>query len=103
MITRTVLAATAASCAYFVLQKGAAALTASTLPAIPAPDLAGFTIMGLVVTSFALVTILQILAPTRAEGAVWCAARVHLANGFYVNACFNRMVGALKRPALAKP
>ncbi len=103
VITRTVLAATAASCAYFVLQKGAAALTASTLPAIPAPDLAGFTIMGLVVTSFALVTILQILAPTRAEGAVWCAARVHLANGFYVNACFNRMVGALKRPALAKP
>ncbi len=99
VIGRIVLAAGAASCAYFLLQKGAAALTASTLPIAPPPDSAGVAIMVLVIVSFATVTLLQILAPTRSVGRAWRIARVHLANGLYVNACFNRLVGALRRPA----
>jgi NAD(P)H-quinone oxidoreductase subunit 5 len=99
VIGRIVLAAGAASCAYFVLQKGAAALPASSLPIAPTPDSAGMAIMVLVMVSFAAVTILQILAPTRSVGRAWRIARVHLANGLYVNACFNRLVGVLRRPA----
>ncbi len=99
VIGRIVFAAGGASCAYFLLQKGATALTASTLPIGPPPDAAGVAIMVLVIVSFATVTLLQILAPTRSAGSAWRSARVHLANGLYVNACFNRLVGALRRPA----
>lgn len=101
VIVRTVAAAGGATVAYFVLQAGAAWMTSPTLPAIPAPGAVGLAIMALALVSFAIVTVLQILAPVWAKGPAWSAARVHLANGLYINAGFNRLIGALRRPATA--
>jgi NAD(P)H-quinone oxidoreductase subunit 5 len=50
------------------------------------------------VLSFAIVAILQLLEPARIDSPNWRAAQVHVANGFYVNAWFDRLVGALRRP-----
>jgi NAD(P)H-quinone oxidoreductase subunit 5 len=99
VIGRTAVAAGCATAAYFVLQAGAAWLMAPTLPGIPAPGAVGIAIMALAVVIFAAITVLQVLAPVWADAPAWRATRVHLANGLYANALFNRLVGALKRPA----
>lgn len=103
LVGRTLLAAAGATLAYFTLQAGATWVTASSLPPIPAPTLVGLGIMVLAVISFALVTVLQSLAPRWTHRPAWRAARVHLANGFYVNAWFNRLVGASRSSAVAAP
>lgn len=101
VVARTLAAAGGATVAYFVLQHGAAWLLTPALPPIPPPGPAGLLIMALAVTSFAAVTLLQIMAPAAAGSPAWRATRVHLANGLYANAVFDRVVGALKRRAAA--
>lgn len=99
LVLRTLIASGGATLAYFILQGGAAWVTASILPPIPTPTPFGLAIMALAIVSFATVTVLQSLAPRWMHRPAWRAARVHLANGLYVNAWFNRLVGASKRAA----
>ena len=96
---RSIGAVCGATCAYFVLQSGATWLMSPTLPAIPAQDGFGIAIIALAVVSFGAVTVLQLLVPFWADTPIGRTARVHLANGLYANCVFNRMVGAMKRPA----
>ncbi len=99
VLGRTAAAAAVVTVAYFGLQAGVTALMSPSLPLPHAPGVADILIMAFVVVSFALVTTLQILAPTLSDASAWRAARVHIANGLYANALFNRLVGALTRPA----
>jgi NAD(P)H-quinone oxidoreductase subunit 5 len=94
LLRRMLLAAAACTTAYFLLETAAVRLTAATLPSIPAPDSVGLLIMGLAIVSFAAVTLLQSMAPRWIHHRAWRLARVHLANGLYVNACFNRLISA---------
>ena len=103
VISRTAAAAAGATLAYFVLQDGAAWLMSPTLPAMATPGPFGIAVMALAVISFALVTVLQILAPAWVDTPAWRAARVHVANGLYANALFSRLVGSLRRPAANPP
>lgn len=80
--------------AYFALQWASATMMAGTLPETPAPDAVALLVIALAVGSFALVTVLQMAAPRLKHNPIWRAARVHIANGFYANAMFNRLVGA---------
>ncbi|MFS8137124.1 MAG: proton-conducting transporter membrane subunit [Thermomonas sp.] len=98
VVARLLTAAALATVAYFLLQRTARWWTASSLPAIPEPTTVGLALMWLAVLSFAIVAGLQLLAPARFDNPNWRAARVHVANGFYVNAWFDRLVGALRRP-----
>jgi NAD(P)H-quinone oxidoreductase subunit 5 len=98
LIARTIGIAAVLSGVYFVLQKAAALLLSSALPAPSPPDGAMVIIMLLAVTSFAAATVLQLAGP-RGASAVWERAYVHLSNGLYANTLFNRFAGALKRPA----
>lgn len=66
------------------------------LPPPPAPDAYAMTGMALSVLSFGTVATLQILLPGKAATTLWRAARIHLANGLYVNAITDRLVGALR-------
>jgi NAD(P)H-quinone oxidoreductase subunit 5 len=97
VVARVVAAAGGATVAYFLLHLGTEALFASTLPPIPTPDVIDLAVMALALVSFGAVTLLQVLAPVWVSQRAWQTARVHLANGFYVNALFNRLVGALDR------
>jgi NAD(P)H-quinone oxidoreductase subunit 5 len=47
--------------------------------------------------------LMQSLAPRWIHRPAWRAARVHLANGLYINAWFNRLVGAQRRDERAIP
>ncbi|MEO7050113.1 MAG: NADH-quinone oxidoreductase subunit L [Rhodanobacter sp.] len=103
LFARMLLAAGAATLAYFVLESATVWLTASALPPIPTPGAAGLLIMGMAIGSFAVVTVLQSLAPRWFRRPGWRAARVHLANGLYVNAWFNRLIGAQRRDRAGLP
>ncbi|NBC88568.1 MAG: NADH-quinone oxidoreductase subunit L [Alphaproteobacteria bacterium] len=102
VIGRTLAAATAVTVAYFILQAGALMLLAGAVPPPPAPGPVAYAIMALAVASFGLVTVLQIIEPSRADTPFWRAARVHIAGGLYVNTIFDRLVGAFDRPHAAK-
>ena len=98
VLVRTLVGAAFATAAYFLLQHLAVWWTQTSLPAIPVASPIGLAIMGLAMLSFAIVVLLQLMAPARIGNPHWRAARVHLANGLYVNAWFDRLVGALHRP-----
>jgi hypothetical protein len=66
------------------------------------PDAAAYAIMALAVVSFGVVTVLQIIEPSRAATPFWRKARVHIAHGLYVSTFFDRLVGAFDRPQSAK-
>jgi NAD(P)H-quinone oxidoreductase subunit 5 len=97
LLLQTMAGAAGTTLAYFLLETAVTRLTASSLPAIPEPDGTGLLIMGLAIASFAAVTVLQSLVVRCNQKPAWRAARVHLANGFYVNALFDRLIGALRQ------
>ena len=89
----TVLYAVAASLGYFTLQTGAEFLTAGTLPATPAPGPLEWALIVLAVLSFGLVAVAQALFPLWAHHPAAAGLRVHLTNGLYANAVFDRLLG----------
>ncbi|MEM9056374.1 MAG: proton-conducting transporter membrane subunit [Pseudomonadota bacterium] len=90
---RTALYAVTASVSYFALQTGAEWLTAGTLPATPAPGILEWWLIGLAVVSFGSVAVAQALFPLWCYHPATAGLRVHLANGLYANAIFDRLVG----------
>ena len=102
VVVRVVAGVGGATVAYFVLQSFVAWLMMPVLPPVPEPGVLGLTIMGLAVISFAAVTAMQLIVRVWASTALGVAARIHVANGFYANLLFNRLIGADKR-LLAHP
>ncbi|MCR9257736.1 MAG: oxidoreductase [Alphaproteobacteria bacterium] len=93
---RVAAAAAGISVAYFTLHAGSVALFASLLPSAPAAGPVALAVIALALLSFGLVTVLQLVEPWRADNRLWRAARVHLANGLYVNTLFDRMAEAYR-------
>jgi NAD(P)H-quinone oxidoreductase subunit 5 len=98
---RTAVWSVAASVSYFALQRGAEWLTAGTLPAAPAPGPLEWALIVLAVVSFAVVAVAQAMFPLWAYHPAAAGLRVHLANGLYANAVFDRLLGnwAARRPS----
>ena len=90
---RTAVYAVATSVGYFALQTAATSLTAGVLPATPAPGPLEWALIVLAVSSFGLVAIVQAMFPLWAYHPAAAGLRVHLSNGFYANAAFDRLVG----------
>ena len=97
---RTALYAVAASVSYFALQTGAEWLTAGTLPATPAPGPLEWALVVLALVSFGLVAFAQAMFPLWSNHPAAAGLRVHLSNGLYANAVFDRLVGnwSARRP-----
>lgn len=94
-LTRRVIGyALAATLGYFTLHAAATALTAGTLPATPAPDALGWVLIATAVLSFGAVAFAQATFPLWSTHPAAAGLRVHLANGLYVNALFDRLVGS---------
>jgi NAD(P)H-quinone oxidoreductase subunit 5 len=89
----TALYATAAAVGYFALQAGAIWLTAGTLPPTPAPGPLEWALIALAVMSFGTVAVAQAMFPLWAYHPAAAGLRVHLANGLYANALFDRLLG----------
>ena len=90
---RTAIYSVAASISYFALQTGAEWLTAGALPATPGPGALQWALLVLAVFSFGLVAVAQAMFPLWAYHPAAAGLRVHLSNGLYANAVFDRMLG----------
>ncbi len=51
---------------------------------------------GIMLLAFGAVVFLQILAPILADKPAYTAMAIHFRNGFYANALFDRIIGALR-------
>lgn len=89
----TALYATAAAVGYIALQAGAGWLMAGTLPAAPAPGPLEWALIVLALASFGTVAVAQAMFPLWAYHPAADGLRVHLANGLYANALFDRLLG----------
>ena len=93
---RTAVMSVAAAVAYFGFQLLAEALVGATLPAAAAPGPLEWALIGLVLASFATVAVAQALFPHWAHHPAAAGMRVHLANGLYLNAAFDRLIGGFR-------
>ena len=84
--------AVATSIGYFALQVSASWLTSGVLPPAPAPGPLEWALIVLAVISFGLVAIVQAMFPLWAYHPAAAGLRVHLSNGFYANAVFDRLL-----------
>jgi NAD(P)H-quinone oxidoreductase subunit 5 len=89
---RIIVYAVATSVSYFALQVFAVWLTSGVLPATPAPGPLQWALIVLAVISFGLVAIVQAMFPLWAYHPAAAGLRVHLSNGFYANAVFDRLL-----------
>lgn len=92
VIGRTMLLAVLVTLAFFALELLGIALLGSTVAYFPAPDTPTLVAMILTVVAFGVVTVLSAWLPALASRPAWQAFYVHLKNGFYVNAMFDRFV-----------
>ncbi|MTH95511.1 proton-conducting transporter membrane subunit [Roseibium sp. RKSG952] len=93
---RTALASLGAAVAYFTFQASAQAIWGPALPPAPAPEPLEWALIVLAVTSFGLVAFAQALFPLWAHHPSTAGLRVHLANGFYLNALLDRAIGGFR-------
>ena len=101
LMRRTVVYAVATSVSYFALQVFAVWLTSAVLPAAPRPGALEWALIVLAVVSFGLVAVVQAMFPLWAYHPAAAGLRVHLSNGFYINAVFDRLLGGWRRPGAA--
>ncbi|WP_298935098.1 proton-conducting transporter membrane subunit [uncultured Ruegeria sp.] len=94
---RTVIYASVTSVSYFVLQMAAQHLTAGTLPTTPAPGPLEWALIILALVSFGAVAIAQSTFPLWASHPAAAGLRVHLSNGLYANATFDRLLDGWSR------
>ncbi|HBH00264.1 MAG TPA: oxidoreductase [Rhodobacteraceae bacterium] len=93
---RTALASLGAAGAYFTFQLAAEALWGPALPATPAPGPLEWALIALAVLSFGGVAFAQALFPLWSHHPATAGLRVHLANGLYLNALLDRLIGGFR-------
>lgn len=93
---RTALYSVGAAISYFALQTLAewmmTGTVSATLPATPAPGPLEWALIVLAVASFGLVSVAQAMFPLWAYHPSAAGLRVHLSNGLYANAVFDRLL-----------
>ncbi len=93
---RTVAASLGAALAYFTFQVVAQAVWGPALPAAPVAGPLEWALIVLAVLSFGLVAFAQALFPLWAHHPSTAGLRVHLANGLYLNALLDRLIGGFR-------
>ncbi len=93
VLTRVAVWSTATTLAFFGLELAAADLLAGAIPVDPLTDPVTVLLLLGVVAGFAAVVAVQLRLPVLATRPRVRALRVHMRNGFYANARFDRLVG----------
>lgn len=101
LMQRTVVYALVASVSYFALQVIALSLTAGSLPATPSPGPLEWALIILALASFGLVALAQATFPLWASHPAAAGLRVHLTNGLYANAIFDKLLDGWSKPSAA--
>jgi NAD(P)H-quinone oxidoreductase subunit 5 len=95
---RAATASAGAAIAYFAFHQIAGALWGGVLPPAPAAGALEWALIVLALLSFGLVAVAQALFPLWSHHPAAAGMRVHLANGLYLNALLDRLIGGLKTP-----
>jgi NAD(P)H-quinone oxidoreductase subunit 5 len=82
--------------AYFSFQLVAGALWGGGLPEAPAAGALEWALIVLALVSFGFVAVAQALFPLWAHHPAATGLRVHLANGLYLNAFLDRLIGGFR-------
>ncbi len=100
LMRRTAIYALVTSVSYFALQVIAQSLTAGSLPPTPSPGPLEWALIILALVSFGFVAVAQATFPLWASHPAAAGLRVHLTNGLYANAIFDKLLdGWSKRSA----
>ncbi len=81
--------------AFFPLESGSHYLLSSQLPELLTPSLMEIIVVSIILLAFGVAVFLQIIAPALSGNPYYQAMAIHLRNGLYANAVFDRMVRAL--------
>ncbi len=98
LTARTAAYAIATSVGYFALQTAATWATRGALPPTPSPGPLQWALLVLAIASFGAVAVAQSAFPLWADHPAAAGLRVHLANGLYANALFDRLIGGWGSP-----
>jgi NAD(P)H-quinone oxidoreductase subunit 5 len=98
---RTVIYASVTSVSYFLLQLAALRLTSGALPVTPAPGPLEWALIILTLVSFGVVAVAQATFPLWATHPAAAGIRVHLSNGLYANAIFDKLLGGWSKRTTA--
>lgn len=93
LMRRMAVYATAASTGYFALHAVVFRVTTDALPPTPGPGALQWALLVLAVASFGVVAVAQSLFPLWSSHPAAAGLRVHLSNGLYANAVFDRLLG----------
>lgn len=93
---RTVAASLGAAVGYFSFHAGAEAVWGTALPGVPVAGPLEWALIVLAVLSFGLTAFAQALFPLWAHHPTTAGLRVHLANGLYLNALLDRLIGGFR-------
>jgi NAD(P)H-quinone oxidoreductase subunit 5 len=96
-VGRSLLLGASVALAFFVLEHSFAHVLRSELPLVIRPAQPVLVAIWLVVTAFGIATLLQIFRPATTQAAWQRRLSVHLRNGLYANAGFDRLIGALRQ------
>ena len=99
---RAALLALGVTVSFFALEAGAHRLLTDVVPEPTDRDGVQLALIATVLAVFTAVVALQIIEPTRPTSARRRAIAVHMRNGLYANAVYDRLIGAL-RSAPAEP
>jgi NAD(P)H-quinone oxidoreductase subunit 5 len=94
---RTALMSVVATLAYLALQRGSEWLTAGTLPPAPVAGPLEWALILLALFSFGAVALAQSSLPLWSHHPAAQGLRVHLSNGFYINAVEDRLLRSWSR------
>jgi NAD(P)H-quinone oxidoreductase subunit 5 len=96
LIVRATILALILTTAFFVLESSTHSLIADQLPELVAPSFVKMVLIGSILLVYIAAVGIQILAPYLSQSSVYQNWAIHLRNGFYVNALFDRLVGTLR-------
>ena len=93
---RAAILALGVTLSFFVLEGGAHLLLGDVVPELTSRDGIQLALIGVVLAVFTAVVALQIIEPTRTASSRRLAIAVHMRNGLYANAIYDRLIGALR-------
>ena len=96
VVGRSALAAATVALSFFALEVAGVMALKGAIPEAPAPSTITLALTVVVVSAFAVVSMLQAALPSTAASGFLRAAYVHVRNGLYANTYFDRVVGAAK-------
>lgn len=95
LILQSSILALLVTASFFTLESGTHFILSSQIPDMSIPGLGKVFVAGTLLFLFSSAVFIQILAPQLSQHTYYQSLAIHVRNGFYANAFFDRMIGAL--------